>query len=361
MKPLPFPRRTIIGASLLLSLAACSHPAAELDQTAKVAWFTAAPATSDKATFTGVVHARTESNLGFRVNGKVIERLVDPGQTVHKGQPLMRIDPVDYELASSAAHAAVVAAQAHQTQAVADEARLRKLLATGAVSTQAYEQSKAAADTAIAEANAEAARARQADHQRDYSVLFADMDGVVMEVPADAGQVVAAGQTVVKLAREGAREALVYLPENSLALAKHRAAATLYSDQGQSYPATLRELASVADTQTRTYLARYTLGGEASHAALGATVTIQIDGSQGSQISVPVSALVDQGKGTGVWVIDSNSSTVSLRAVKVAQVGEEQAVLSQGLAPGERAVAFGGHLLKAGQKVTLLASAKSGS
>jgi len=363
MKPTTFslPRRSIVGATLLLSLAACSHPASQPDVPAKVAWISAQVANSETASFTGVVHARTESNLSFRVAGKVVERLVDPGQAVHKGQPLMRIDPSDYELAANAAHAAVEAAQARQVQAVAEEARLRKLLASGAVSTQAYEQAKAAADTAIAQANAEAARARQTDHQRDYAVLLADMDGVVMDVPADVGQVVGAGQAVVKLAREGAREALVYLPENALPLAKRPASAVLYSEQDQSSPATLRELASVADPQTRTYLARYTLGGEASHAPLGATVTVQMEGSAAPKISVPVSALVDQGKGASVWVIDNKSSTVNLRAVKVARLGEEQAELSQGLAQGEQVVAFGGHLLKPGQKVALLPAAKTGS
>jgi RND family efflux transporter MFP subunit len=352
---------SILGATLLLSLAACSHPAPPPVAVAKVAWFTAEPASGNKATFTGVVHARTESNLGFRVAGKIVERLVDPGQIVHKGQPLMRMDPVDYVLASGAAHAAVDAAHARQVQAVADEVRLRKLMASGAVSTQAYEQAKAAADTAIAQAEAESAKARQTDHQRDYSVLLADMDGVVLDVPADAGQVVAAGQTVVKLARQGAREALVYLPENALSLAKRPANASLYSEAGKSFPATLRELAAVADPQTRTYLARYTLGGDASQAPLGATVTVQMDGAASQQISVPVSSLVDQGKGTGVWVIDSKNSTVSLRAVTVSQLGEEEARVSKGLAPGERAVAFGGHLLKAGQKVELLATPKVGA
>jgi RND family efflux transporter MFP subunit len=363
MKPISVhrPHVALLGAAVLATLAACSPPPEQAVSLAKVAWFTAAPAETSKASFTGVVHARTESNLGFRVAGKVVERLVDPGQTVRKGQPLMRIDPVDYDLAAAAARSAVEAAQARQVQAVAEENRLRKLLATGAVSAQAYEQAKAAADTAIAQASAEAARARQTEHQRDYSVLVADMDGVVMEVPADAGQVIAAGQTVVKLAREGAREALVYLPENALALAKQPASAALYSEAGQTFPATLRELASVADPQTRTYLARYTLGGKASQAPLGATVTVAMNGAQSSQISVPISALVDQGKGTGVWVIDTKNSTVSLRSVTVARLGEEDALLSNGLNPGERAVAYGGHLLKAGQKVTLMAPTKSGS
>lgn len=355
------PMRTLIGATLLLGLAACSHPEAPQDTVAKVAWFTVQPANSGVASFTGVVHARTESNLGFRVAGKIVERLVDPGQSVRKGQPLMRIDAVDYDLALAAAHSAVEAAQARQVQAVAEEARLRNLLANGATSTQAYEQAKAAADAAIAQTRAETARAHESEHQRDYAVLVADMDGVVLDVPADVGQVVSAGQTVVKLAREGAREALVYLPEQELGLAKRQATASLYSKPDSIAPATLRELDAVADTQTRTYLARYTLSGGAAQAPLGATVTISIATAVTADVGVPVSALTDQGHGAGVWVIDSKTSTVSLRQVKVAQLGEEQAYVSQGLAVGERAVAVGGHLLKSGQKVQMLPETKMGS
>ncbi|MRW87526.1 efflux RND transporter periplasmic adaptor subunit [Pseudoduganella sp. FT26W] len=351
----------IFGAALLLGLAACSHPEQPQASPPKVAWFTAQAANAGGANFTGVVHARTESNLGFRVNGKIVERLVDPGQVVHKGQPLMRIDAVDYDLALAAARSAVDAAQARQVQAVAEEARLRNLLNNGAISTQAYEQSKAAADTAIAQTKAETARARETEHQRDYAVLVADMDGVVLDVPADVGQVVGAGQAVVKLARQGAREALIYLPEQELALAKRPASATLYSDPGKPVSATLRELAAVADPQTRTFLARYTLGGSASQAPLGATVTVRIDGAASADIVVPISALTDQGHGPGVWVIDSKTSTITLRPVQVSQLGEEQAYLSQGLMAGERAVAVGGHLLKTGQKVQLLVETKNGS
>lgn len=358
------PYRRAAGAATLLAIAAlsaCSKPAPVPQAVAKVAWFTAAPASADNASYTGVVHARTESNLGFRVAGKIVERLADPGDTVRKGQPLMRLDPTDYVLASGAAHAAVDAALARQAQAVSDEARLRKLLTSGAVSAQAYEQAKAAAETANAQVEAERARARQSEHQSDYALLLADADGVVMEVPAEPGQVVAAGQTVVKLARHGAREALVYLPEAALAWARRPATATLYGQPGAAQAATLRELASTADPQTRTYLARYTLGGDAGAAPLGATVTVRLQDGAAPQIGVPVSAIVDQGLGPGVWVIDARTSTVSLRAVKIARLGEEQARLSQGLAAGERAVAFGGHLLKSGQKVELLAPAKTGN
>ncbi|HZG18447.1 MAG TPA: efflux RND transporter periplasmic adaptor subunit [Herbaspirillum sp.] len=355
------PRRTLLSATLLLSLAACDHPPPPAESVAKVAWTTVQPATTERVSFTGVVHARTESKLGFRVAGKIVERLVDPGQTVRRGQALMRIDAEDYDLALAAARAAVEAAQARQVQAVAEEARLRKLLEHGATSSQAYELAKAAADAAVAQTRAEAAKARETEHQRDYAVLKADMDGVVLAVPSDVGQVVAAGQNVVTLARDGAREALVYLPEQELGMARRSATASLFSDPDKQAPATLRELAAVADPQTRTYLARYALGGTAAHAALGATVTIHVATPAATGVTLPISALVDQGKGSGVWVIDAKTNTVSLQAVKVEQLGAEQVRISDGLVTGQRVVAMGGHLLKAGQKVALLTETRMGS
>jgi RND family efflux transporter MFP subunit len=354
------PGARLAGLALLLALGACSKPAPAPAPLARVAWFTATAAGADDASYTGVVHARTESNLGFRVGGKVLARLVDAGDNVAKGQPLMRLDVTDFALARNAADAAVAAAQARQVQAAAEEVRLRKLAATGAVATQAYEVAKAAADAAAAQLSAEQARARQAGHQADYTVLRADMDGVVMEVPAEPGQVVAAGQTVVRLAHGGAREAIVNLPESALAAARRPAQALLYSQPDAPAGATLRELSAVADAQTRTYQARYTLGDAAARAPLGATVTIRLGGAGGGAIAAPVSALVDKGNGPGVWVIDPKTSQVALRPVSIAQLGEEQVRLAAGLAAGERVVAFGGHLLKPGQKVELLVPVKTG-
>ncbi len=340
----------LLGAALL---AACSKPAPPPPPLAKVAWLTAAPAAAAKRSFTGVVHARTESSLAFRVGGKVTAKLVEAGDAVRKGQPLLRLDASDYVLAANAARAAVAAAQARLTQADADEQRLRRLAGTGAVSTQAYEQAKAAADSARAQLEADQARARQADHQGDYAVLLADMDGVVMEVAAEPGQVVAQGQTVVRLAGHGPREALVYLPETMRALARRPASAFRYgAGAATAASATLRELSALAEPQTRSYPARFILGGAAARSPLGATVTVQLQGDADAAITVPVSALVDQGGGPGVWVIDGNA-TVSLRPVRIAALGEEQARLAQGLRAGERIVAFGGHLLQAGQKVAL--------
>ncbi|MGP1613506.1 MAG: hypothetical protein ACTS5Y_00315, partial [Pollutimonas bauzanensis] len=162
-----------ITVSATVGLAGCQKPAAAPATLARVAYFSAAPAAGDGASYTGVVRARTESSLGFRVPGKILERLVDPGDTVKAGQALMKLDATDYGLALAASRASIQAALARHIQASADEARLRKLLASGAVSAQAYEQARAAADTASAQLDAERAQARQIQHQADYAVLRA--------------------------------------------------------------------------------------------------------------------------------------------------------------------------------------------
>jgi len=338
-----------------LALTACSPaetavtPEPPLVQTVAVA-----PAPGTVARYTGVVRARTESNLGFRVGGKIAERLVDPGDHVRFGQPLMRLDRTDFTLALNAARASVEAARAQMVKAKADEERSRKLVGDGWTSKQTYDQNKAAADAAIAQFSNAEAQASQIANQAGYSELQADADGVVMEVPSEPGQVVAAGQTVVKLARDGAREAEVFLPEASRHLAKGTASATLYAEGETTYPAKLRELSATADPATRTYRARYILAGGGEIAPLGATVTLQLKPAQGrasASVSVPLGALFDQGGGAAVWRYDADTQTVAAQPVAVARLSEESADIAAGLSPGDRIVALGAHLLKAGQKV----------
>lgn len=170
-------------------------------------------ASAARRAFTGIVAARVQSDLGFRVSGKVLERLVDTGQSVKRGQPLMRLDPVDLKLAARARQEAVAAAKARATQLAADEERYRDLVAAGAVSASAYDQIKASADSARAQLRAEEAQADVARNASDYAVLLADADGVVVETLAEPGQVVNAGQVVARLARAGQREAIIHLPE----------------------------------------------------------------------------------------------------------------------------------------------------
>ena len=346
--------RWVIGLTSLV-LAACSpaetavNPEPPLVQVTEVA-----PGAGAVARYTGVIRARTESNLGFRVGGKIFERLVDPGDHVRRGQPLMRLDRTDYTLALNAARASVEAARAQMIKAKADEERSRKLVADGWTSKQTYDQNKAAADAAIAQfANAEA-QASQIQNQAGYAELQADADGVVMEVPSYPGEVVAAGQTVVRLARDGPREAEVFLPEGSRRAAQGEASATLYAEGEATYPARLRELSATADPATRTYRARYILSGGGEATPLGATVTLQLkalNAVQAGMVEVPLAALFDQGHGTAVWRYDAATETVRPQSVKITRMGEERADVVAGLNPGDRIVALGAHLLKADQKV----------
>ncbi len=304
-------------------------------------------------TFTGTIAARVQSNLGFRVPGKIIERYVDVGQQVKAGQPLMRIDETDLNLALTAKRNAVAAAQAVLTQAQADERRYAALVKNGlaAASPQRYEQAKATLDTATAQLAAAQADARVAENAATYSLLIADTDGTVVETLGEPGQVVTAGQTVIRLAQAGPREALVWLPESVRPQIGDEAEASIYGSESRQDKARLRQISDAADPQTRTYEARWVLDGAAASAPLGATVTIKISSDTGQMhAAVPVGALFDDGSQTGVWVFDQKSSTVHFRQVQVEKMGEEVAVVSS-LKAGEPIVALGAHLLQDGASV----------
>jgi RND family efflux transporter MFP subunit len=311
----------------------------------------AAPVTGAERSFTGIIGAKVESNLGFRVSGKIVERLVDVGQQVKAGQPLMRIDDTDLRLALTAKRNAVAAARAIVVQAEPDERRYASLLKDGWVPRQRYEQAKAALDTAEAQLTAAEAEAGVAENEATYSVLTADVDGTVVETLGEPGQVVSAGQPVVRIAQAGAREAVVALPETIRPAIGTVAEASVYGGDGRRYTAHLRQLSDSADGQTRTYEARYVLDGEAAAAPLGATVTIRL-ASQASerQVEVPLGAVLDDGEKTGVWVLDRTTSTVKFRPVKLVRMSSETAVVS-GLNASEPIVSLGAHLLREGARV----------
>lgn len=303
-------------------------------------------------TFTGTIAARVQSNLGFRVPGKIVERLVDVGQQVKAGQPLMRIDPTDLRLALLAKRNAVLAARAVAVQARADEKRYASLVKGGlAASPQRYEQAKAALDTAEAQLAAAEAEAKVAENEATYSTLIADAEGTVVATLGEPGQVIAAGQTVLQLAHAGPREAVVTLPETIRPAIGSDAEASVYGSNGHHSAAHLRQISDAADAQTRTYEARYVLEGEAAAAPLGATVTIKIiDADRRADVAVPVGALFDDGNRTGLWRFDRPSATVRFTPVQIKRLGEETAVVS-GIEVGQPVVALGAHLLKDGASV----------
>lgn len=349
---------TLAVCLLPLALVACGDPSGTDDprtQPPQVRAATVVNAVDASRAFTGVVVARTQSDLGFRVQGKILERLVDTGQTVKRGQPLMRLDPVDLSLQAQAQAQAVTAARARARQTADDEARYRGLVAAGAVSASAYDQIKAAADSARAELSAAQAQANVARNATGYAMLLADADGVVMETLAEPGQVVAAGQPVVRLARAGQREAIVQLPETLRPAIGSEAQATLYSTAKQSVSARLRLLSDAADPVTRTFEARYVLEGALASAPLGSTVTLHIaeEKTSGQVLQVPLAAIYDPGKGPGVWVISGKPAKISWRSVQVIGLGDDAARVTGGLRPGDQIVALGAHLLHDGEAVRL--------
>jgi len=341
----------LVAASLLL-VAGCDQPGAD-PRTADllVRLVSAAPAAPEETAFTGTVAARVQSDLGFRISGKVIERLVDTGQVVQAGTPLYRIDPTDYDHAIAAQLGNVAAAKARLIQATADEKRYGRLLPTGAVSASEYDAAKAGADSARALLDAAQAQLKVAQDESGYSTLVADADGTVVEALAEPGQVVSAGQIVARIAHVGPREGSVSLPETVRPAIGSAAQASLYGRDAR-WAAHLRQLSDSADPLTRTYEARYVLDGEAARAPLGATVTILLPNARSAgSTTVPLGALSDEGQEAGVWVFDPKTSTVAFRPVRIAEIGAEMAILSQGVSVGERIVALGAHLLHDGQRV----------
>lgn len=351
-----------VGA-LSLALAACgkSTPPDPRTQPPLVRTTLVAPGNAPERVFTGTIAARVQGDLGFRVAGKVLERLVDTGQTVRRGQALLRLDPVDLKLAAHAQQEAVAAARARAQQASDEEQRYRDLQGTGAVSALAHEQIKAAADAARAQLRAAEAQAAAALNASRYAELLADADGIVMETLAEPGQVVSAGQVVVRLAHAGRREAVVQLPETLRPALGSAAQARLFGREDVVIPARLRQLSDVADRATRTFEARYVLdAGAAASAPLGSTVTLRIGGTSTSTststagkatLQVPIGAILDEGKGAAVWVVQGDQ--VRRQPVTVVQVQDGNAQVAGALGLGERIVALGAHLLSEGAQVRL--------
>ena len=346
-------------------LAACSDATSSISDPrtqpplVRIATVEASP--QSERSFTGIVAARVQSDLGFRVPGKVLERLVDAGQTVKRGQTLMRIDPADLKLAMHAQEEAVAAAKARARQTADDEARYRHLVAGGAVSASAYDKVKAAAESARAQLNAAEAQARVARNGTEYAVLLADADGVVVDTLAEPGQVVSAGQVVVRVAHAGRREAIIELPETLRPAIGSTGRATLYG-RGLTGSAKLRQLSDAANRQTRTFEARYVLEGALAEAPLGSTISVQIsNGRSAPALQVPLGAIFDPGKGPGVWLVEDETPRVTWRAVRIAGHGSEVASVVANLKAGDHVVALGAHLLHEGEPVRLMESERAQS
>jgi RND family efflux transporter MFP subunit len=344
-------------AVVLATLAACSKKEAPQEPLRSVKLVTVSGSDLNVlGEYSGEVRARVESRLGFQVAGKLVQRPAEPGQRVAAGQLLALIDAKDYQLAAQAAAAQVVSAQSQRDLAAADFKRFEALKAQNFISGAELERRDATLKAADAQLNQAKAQAQAQSNQAGYARLTATQSGVITGVDAEVGQVVSAGQPVVRLAHDGSRDA-VFAVSEAMAMALkvgQNLRATLVST-GQPLQGKVRELAASADPVTRTYAVKLAL--EASERLpLGSTVNVlatQLPGSQAGVIKLPTSALRQEGAGTVVWVFDAASMTVNTQPVQVGAVEGNEVVISSGLKPGQQVVSAGVHVLSPGQKVTV--------
>jgi RND family efflux transporter MFP subunit len=304
--------------------------------------------------FVGVVRARHEADLGFRVAGKITDRIVNAGDRVRTGDLIARLDPEDLRLQVASAEAEISAAKSNFAQASSDEERFTSLKARGYAAVADYERKKSARD----EAESRLERARRsldlARNQLGYAELRADADGVITATPAEPGQVVAIGQAVVRLAQQGEMEAAVALPETWLAEARlSKASVRLWSGPTQSFTARLRELTPQADPSTRTYAARFTIVEPNDSVALGMTAILTLSHPAPVVAKLPLAAVLDRGTGPSVYVVDK-AGMLELRRVEVASFTGDAALLTAGVHAGERVVTLGVQKLGAGEKVRVV-------
>jgi len=308
------------------------------------------------------VRARVETRLGFRVGGKLVQRPAEPGQRVAAGQLLALVDAQDFQLAAQAAQAQVSAAQSQRDLAAAEFKRFEALKVQNFISGAELERREASLKAADAALNQAKAQAQAQGNQAGYARLTASHAGVITAVEAEVGQVVSAGQPVVRLAHDGPRDAVFAVSESAIMAIKmgQSMQATVLST-GQTVQGTVREMAASADPVTRTYAVKLALAPGVA-LPLGATLNVRAPGlssAVATAIKLPTSALRQEGQGTAVWVLDETTMTVNSQAVQLGQVDGNEVVVSSGLKPGQKVVSAGVHVLSPGQKVTVYGAAPS--
>jgi len=355
--------RSILASLALLALAACDDKKSAADPKAVVEIVpTVLVATArleslaPERRLAGTVRPRVESDIGFRVGGKVTRRLVDAGQTVTAGQVLAELDKEDFSLQLAQAEAELAAARAARDSANSEMERINSLRRSGWSTASEMDRQRAASEEAAGRAVRAEHAVSLARNALQHTTLRAEAAGVVTTVMAEPGQVLAAGQAAFRLAHQEGLEVEVAVPETLIALARSgEAQATLWAQPGRALPAKLRELSPRADPATRTYPARFSLPEDATGITWGMTATISLreTGIAGAMQGtlLPLSAILDEGRGPGVFVVDPATGTVSRRAVRVVRFGTEFAVVTDGLTGGEVVVQLGVQKLAPGQRV----------
>ncbi len=338
-------RHSLLVAALLaaLALAGCSktEPPAQPLRSVRVMKIDGA-AVSGGLTFPGEVRARFEARLGFRLGGKIVERRVDVGAVVKRGQVLARLDAQDASLNAAQA-------EASRALAEAEAKRYRDLREKNFVSQAVLDAKETALKTAAAQAGV-------ARNQAGYATLVADRDGVVTAVEAEAGQVVAAGQTVLRVAEGNEKEIVIAVPEGDVEKLRGAEGFTvsLNSLPGHSWTGRLRELSPSADAATRTFTARIGVAQADEAVRLGMSARVEAKVSlRDTALRLPLSAFFTRNDQANVWVVDPATQTVKLTKVETDGVSGNEMRVKAGLQSGQLVVTAGANLLEDGQKVRL--------
>ena len=352
----------LVVASLTL-LGGCDGPPAKQPEVRPVRTVSVDPKPiDDDRQAIGEVRARYESDLGFRVSGKVVARLVDIGVSVKKSDVLARLDEQEYRNRLKSAEADIVAAEAVLEEARGAEGRLRQLLATGTTTRANYETSLKNLRSAEAKLDSAKAARDLAKDQLSYADLIAEFDGIVTAVGAEPGQVVNIGQMIVRLARPTDKDAVFAIAESAFrgqpsGGQRPEVTVALLSNPNISADGVVREVAPVADPATRTYQVKVTLKDPPEQMRFGASVIGRLKVATAPVVVLPATALFDKAGQTAVWVVDAATGVVSLKPVVVSRYETDRVVLSSGLAKGDVVVTAGVNRLREGQKVRLAETA----
>jgi RND family efflux transporter MFP subunit len=354
--------RLLTGASIALlafALVGCNEIAAQKAEPGRPVMVATVhyEAESPERSFVGTIKPRIETDMGFRVPGKVAKRLVEVGQTVDVGQPLATLDEVDLKLQAEQAQAEFSAATGVLAQAAASETRAKDLRAKGWTTDAQMDQAKAAADEARGRLNRAERSVELTRNSLSYATLVADTRGVVTATLIDAGQVVASGQTAIRVARFAEKEAVVAIPETLVGRAKDGTASViLWSEPNKKYAAKLREVAPSADPATRTYLAKFSLPDAGEKVSLGMTATLTLADPATERVArVPLSALFSQGGDPSLYIVGA-SGDVTLKPVAVKSYESNAVVITSGVDEGAKVVVLGVQKLDPAQKVRVVSS-----
>ncbi|WP_428563676.1 MAG: efflux RND transporter periplasmic adaptor subunit [Solidesulfovibrio sp. DCME] len=316
---------------------------------------------SEQRTYSGVIVARHEVQESFRVGGRIEKRLVDVGDHVKEGQVLATLDEKDLRLSVESAQAELRAALSNRAQAISDEKRYATLLSKQVVSQSEYDLKHLSADEARSRVERATSSLKLAQSQLGYAKLLCSADGVVTKTSAEPGQVVSQSQNVVTVAQKGALEVLVDIPERRLRDIKDtKADISLWSNRDVRYRAVLRETAPSADPATRTYAVRYSLPDADSAVRLGMTATLHLSEAAGTPAArIPASALLNQGEGPGIWLVNAQTGQLTFTPVTVDHYTEGDAFVRGQFASGDRIVTSGVQKLDKGLTVRLADAAKA--